>query len=535
MKYILNFLKNLFFVSGILIILGASGFAQSEADLEVSSLTSSQSVRGGEKLIVTVTVNNVGQKSAENVYFGLNFQLQDSIVSAIPNRGKCEIQKGNQHVVCRLENLKNGESVSAAVEIKVDHFGDISQPANDDRLPDISPGNLPVDPLGTITTDPVKNLSQPDGGRDIDIYFFANSESIDANRENDDGRITIRALPSKNIPPRVELVSPKNESVRIKPLNKTLEIPLVIKAFDPDGKITKVRVVEQNFQIIFEDNQYKFVFGDKKYTGQEAEDHKEELAQYFGGDAAPNGDGTYGYIWKNLRYGRNRVFIEAEDDGERGDVTYLDIEVKSDATIEVVSPKKDRIVSPGSTVTFETISKFGEGVTPQIRIMGMEESPITKLTDLPVMKQVSKNGNVYKHQFTWKVPEERDFDFSIIALENGEETNITETFRIIGAYPRVIKFVSLKNGQVFDSAKPIEIKIEARDSRGVVVPDEFDLLIDGKKFVEMNNSLCEQCFPKSYIWRPPFLKKGTHTIQVIAKTWRNVELGKSELISIIIN
>lgn len=518
-----NLSKNLLMFSLILSFFGAICFAQEEKenkfDLEVTAQAASETARGGETFSYTVTVKNTGAATATNVILMQDGDLGETTASA--SAGVCALLKESAQIPkpfqCRLGDIEKGESVIINFSIRLKHFG--GEPEEYNRSPVMLP---------SITG------QSENSKKSIIADINVTSEETEANTENNIVTIRAELLPSTNLPPRIEIVLPKVESTYIKPLTKKLEIPLLIKAFDPDGKITKVRVNEQNFQIIIEDNQYKFVFGGKKYTAQEAEDRREELEQYFGGDAVSNGNGTYSYVLKNLKYGINRVFVDTTDDGERFASTSLEIEVKSDATMEIVSPVAEQVIAPGTNLTFETASKFGNGITPQLRILGVQEENFIPKTfaEVPLMQQVSKTGDAYKHQFVWKVPKEGDFEFTIIAFENGEDTKTSQFVRITGAYPRIIKFISLKNGQVFDSQKPIEIKIEARDSKGTIVPDRFDLLIDGKKFVEMNNSLCEECLPKSYIWSPPFLTKGTHTIQVIGRNWRGIELGKSEVITI---
>jgi hypothetical protein len=523
MPNILTFIKFLLFAALNLTICVTICPAQNKTDIEVTAQAAAETARGGETFSYTVTVKNIGPAKATRVIL-----MQDGNsgeTSASPSAGTCALLKESSQIPtpfqCRLGDLEKGESVIINFSIKIHDFGGEPEESMN------SPTALPT--LPDFNQSPESQADQSKTTlADIDV----SAEETDENSENNRAVVRAELLPSKNLPPRVAVISPKSEIVIVKPISKSLEVPLIIKAFDPDGKITKVRVLEQNFQIIIEDNQYKFVFGGKKYTAQEAEDRHEELASYFGGDAVQNSDGTYGYVWKSPRYGKNRVSIDAVDDGGRTGSTTLEIEVKSDAAIEIVAPQNEQLFPPNSNVTIETISKISDGVTPQVRLLGTQPTYPMNFTDLPLMRQVSKTGNTYKHQFIWKGVKEGVYDLVPMVLENDQDTNTTGFVRIVVAEPRVIKITSLKNGQVFDAQKPVEIKIEARDSKGGIVNDEFELMIDGKSYVKINNSLCENCMPKSYIWNPPFLTKGIHTVQIIAKNFQGIKLGQSETITI---
>ena len=522
-----------FIVSILILAANVFCFAQNKIDLELKVQTAAETVRGGEKFFFTFVINNIGSEKATDVIFIQDEETMARFVSFVPSKGNCEIIKirgSSDKLSCKLGDLEIGESVNILIEAQAEEWGDISQIKETSKEKSLYAelNKKPLQLLGErFENGTSENLPFE---HKISVEGWASSESNEINGDNNRVRFDIKLQPSLNIPPRVEILSPVDQSVVIKSIKDAMELPIKIKAFDPDGKIRKVEVLEQNFQIIVEDNQYKFVFGGKKFTAQEVEDNRESLKKYFGGNAQPAGDNTYTYIWKSLKYGKNKISVTAIDDGGRYALDSLEIEVKSDATVEFITPKDKEVFAPNSTIIFETTSQFGENINPKIDIL--KNNFQTYENEMLTMTKISSLGNTYKHQTAIKFTDEGIYDFSILVTENGIETNRIFGHRIFIAEPRDIKIVSVKNGQEFSEKDSIEIVVEARDSKGKIVDDELELVIDGKSYKKVNNSLCYMCEPRSALWKSQFIEKGTHTIQIIAKHQFGTKLGQSEIITI---
>lgn len=533
MTFLPNLTAQLLFIFALILLQNLICLAQNKVDLELKTETSSKVVNGGEKFTVTLTVTNLSQQTAENVTFGLDSDSIFSISPIVLNQEKCELY--NERLFCRVKSLKGGESTVAKIEIQVRDFGDISELSEDFR----KILSTASESTKIIASDLQRKLGVGDHSIEISARTFSGCETFDTNLENNDGRFTLRGFPSKNIPPRIEIVSPKNTTTIIKPLGKAVEVPITIKAFDVDGKLERVNVneqnyqSEQNYQIVFEGNQMKIVFESKlvfdgkQITEQKVETNKESLAKSFGGDISKTGKDTYRYIWKNLKYGRNRIIFDVIDNGGRSALKLLEVEVKSDAEIKIISPKDQQVFPPNSIITVETTSKVNEGTTPKIILNGTKSLnaldrflPFTP----PVLEQISKAGNIYKHRLILKNLEEGVYNFETILFENGEDTKNGDFCRIIIAEPRIISIKSLKNGQELEQNKPIEIFFDVKDTKGQAVQDEIELLVDGKNRQTVSN---QPIHWTSY-------EKGTHTLQIIAKHKFGIKLGESEIITVFV-
>lgn len=516
LRHIFSVLCLTFFVCTIV-------FAQDKVDLEIKVQTASETARGGETFPYTVTVSNIGSTKATDVIF-IQYGPEEAIfVSGVPNKGNCEIGKGTSNTEralrCMLGDMEAGETITTVVELKIEEFGDISESENRIQdLPKTLQGNSYSDNsfLGHVSVYPKEE---------------------DVNEENNNAGVSVRLLPSKNIPPRIEIVSPKQDAVFVKPLNKEIEVPIVIKAFDVDGKIAKVTIGDNSrFQFVFEDNQYKCVVDGKTYTKEELEKAYEDETFLNSLEIRANltGKDTYTYIAKKFKYGANWIFITAIDDGGRTTSYSIAINIKRDATVEIVSPKSQQIFAPNSTITVETTSQINDSQLSQLRIIGTRNNyfyPDT--TSIPLLKKVSKNGNTFKHQFVWENVPEGIYNLQVMLFDGEYPSYYSKELTVIIAEPRVIKITSIKNGEEFESGENVEIKVEVRDKKGQVVDDKLELLIDGKSYSDnINNSLCGGCMPKSYIWQSPYIEKGIHKIQVVAKYQNGTISTQSEIITI---
>jgi Bacterial Ig domain len=208
-----------------------------------------------------------------------------------------------------------------------------------------------------------------------------------------------------------------------------------------------------------------------------------------------------------------------------------------------VSPTSNQVFTPNSTITIETTSKINDSTLSQLRIAGTQNDYFnTDTASIPLLRQISKTGNTYKHQYIWKNAKEGVYNLNV-GLYDGETSSAYAGVTVIIAEPRIIKIFSLKNGQEFEEGKPIKISVDATDAKGIVVQDELELIVDGKSKTTVYNawkygseSPNNMILDKDYGSNLSELEKGTHTIQIIARqknySGDGAILGKSEIITI---
>lgn len=332
---------------------------------------------------------------------------------------------------------------------------------------------------------------------------------------------------SENLPPRVEIVSPANETTLIKADQKSPDIQIKIKAFDTDGTIKKVDVSGYTIPItgmISEGDQIKYIVWDRTYSIEEmiaiesdSDSHNKLIGQFYE-EAVKTGKDVYIYTLKNPKYGTNKIRVKATDNGGKTTSTMVEFTVKGDSTIEFVQPESKQVFSPNSTVAFETVSKLNNGQVKRIyfqRINGINGNDFIN----PTAELVSIEGNVYRHRYILKNLIEDDAYqlFQAVLIEQSGAVTKSEPINFLVRNVPKINITSLKNGQEIEGEKEIKILFETTDSNSM---DEFELYINGKY----------QASPSSgYIWINP--KKGVHKIQIIAK-FDDIELSKSELITV---
>jgi len=551
--YIL-FTKNTLPVILTVLFLGLVSVAQETPDLERKAETSVKKVRGGETFFYTFTVTNRADKTVKDVLLAHEIEEKLTLISASVTRGSYRTVSSNyrtrgKRILAELGDIEGYASASLTIEAKVVDWGDISAPLA--GLRGTGDGSGPFrEPLRVL-----RDGSQAGDQKTIEDgkpAEFSTSLVMDFPHvrygegyylEHDDSpRLTIALLPSRNIPPRVQIISPKTEAVFVKPLTKEIEVPIGIKAFDPDGAIKKVVVQDMynppKFGLKMEDDGvYKYVVAGKTYTQEEMDERRgdDKFSALYENRLPITASGNYSYTAKRFMYGINMISICATDDGGRETCTDTSFTIKSDSVVELVKPAGD-VFLPNSVVTVETVSKIGEGVTPKIVLYGTKDfyEP-----DHPVMQLVSRTGNTYVHRYTWTVGEEGLYDLRPTLLENGQDTGIFASLRTVAALPRVIKITSLRNGQVFSENDRITVTVQATDINGKILQDKLVLLVDGRVHgdVSMSQTIMTVSpyrpvsaeYSGSYMLN---IKPGPHTVQVIASHEYGTKLGRSDVINI---
>lgn len=309
--------------------------AQEGVDLALTSQVSRDQVRGGETFTVNSKVTNLGAKTATKVYVSINHDSSATFVSATASQGECKIYQDVKKTICDVGDIKNGDAVDVLLEMK--GVGDDSEP--------VRSSNFVLAPFGNKETPrAAPPPDSPGGAKEIKIYVNASSIEPDVDWKNNNVDLQLWALPAKNIPPHIEILSPKTQAVIKKPIDKTLDIPVTFKAYDPDGKLTHVvindntaamrSVDEKRFRSVYENGEYKIYIGDKEVSEQELKDYTAELNRKAITKVQPGSDGVYTFLWKNLQYGKNNLHIQAVDNSGGYGFATVTIEVISDAKVE---------------------------------------------------------------------------------------------------------------------------------------------------------------------------------------------------------
>lgn len=488
-------------------------FAQNKVDIELKVQPASDTARGGENFAYKITVRNAGSAKASNVILIQDEPKLTTFVSYFPSKGKCEVDDNKGHVDrilrCRLEDMEVGESIIILVDTKIHNFGDVSETI-DSAIK--SPTSISLSISGI----------EPDTNENSLGSINVRAEETEENLENNRAEVYVNLLPSSNIPPRVQIISPKNEEIISRAAKKLTKITFTIKAFDPDGTVEKVTVNTQQFSISIEYPENKYVIDGKKYSIKEVEENMEVFKKYFGGEAKRIGKDTYTFTLENPRYGLNSIFVRAEDNGKRVGHAFIRLTVKGDNSIEFTKPVKDAVIQPNTDVMIETLSKLNDGKLVQLQLIGN-----ALCCENHFMKQISQTGNIYLHQYFWKNIDKGYYNLQVILTEDTGAFTYSESLQFKVTEKPKVKITSLKQMQIFKEDEEVPIEIEAIDPDGEV--KNIIIYTDGnyeKDFSWQQGGINK----KGRIWR---MRKGTHKIYAKVIDDMDVE-AESDPITIIV-
>ncbi|MBS1796650.1 MAG: hypothetical protein JSS81_22660 [Acidobacteria bacterium] len=495
-------------------LLCAVCFAQGKVDLEVKAFASSKTARGGESFSYTITVSNIGSARATDVMLVQTELRAANFVSNVPSRGTCAVDdregRGTRILRCKLGDIEPGETIVTAIELKIRDFGDLSE-APDKRYK-----------LPSLQSLPDSIQSSANSNDDSLAVIDVSAEEREENKENNYARVSVRLLPSKNIPPRVQIVAPENETVITRSAKKLARVTFTIKAFDPDGKIERVRVNTQQFDILIGSSENLFVIEGKSYTSKELEDNK-DLQKYFGGDAKRIAPDTYTFTLENPKYGLNVIFVEAVDDGGRAADDSVRLTVKGDNSIEFTKPLQNSVIKPGTNVVIETLSKLNDGSEGKFELIGNQIC----CGNPPLMKQISRRGNDYVHQYIWENIAKGYYNLQIFLTEDTGAFTYSGSLQFKVTEKPAVRIISPRPGQTFKAGEKIPIEIEAADPDGTI--KDVSVKVNGK-------------YESKFDWRPErygksgdidFLSSGIYRITATAVDEMDVET-ESESITIIV-
>lgn len=312
--------------------------AQKKADLEITAQHDDNSIRGGEEFSYQFTIRNLSAEVANDVQVINHFERLARFVSITPSQGDCEIGTyvyALPEARCSLGALAGNSAATISVTVKADDYGDASQTKN--RIEELTA----KDSITTRRLIEAQGLTMNDiteQRRRLEINATVYAQNNNENDENNRARFSVSLLPSRNIPPRLEILSPQNKSIVLKPEKGTFDVVLRIKAFDSDGKIVKVIVNDQS-KFVYENGAMKLVLGGKTFSGREIEKNQAEIEKLT--TAVAVGNNIYTYTLKNLASGQNHVVVSIIDDGGRSTSQSVYFEVKGDPAIKTSDVKKE--------------------------------------------------------------------------------------------------------------------------------------------------------------------------------------------------
>ena len=505
-------------------------YGQEKVDLEIKGTSPIKTVSGGEKLVYTFTVTNLSSETAKDVYLNHSLPREGQFVSAIVSQGNFKTNSPENpirqpFVLCHFGDIQGYAEATVTIEIKLNDWGDRS--ANDknenSRLlaliekienrenpkPFVKDENLPVD------------LAKKSLPLEI-MYPNYSCENCNYKEQQFAQYIPLNLLPSKNAPPRVEIITPTEEQIITRNSKKLTKVVFNIKAFDPDGTIEKVTVNTQQFSVSVEYPENKIVIDGEKYSLKEVADNPEKFQKYFGGDAVKVDKDTYTFTVENPKYGLNVIFVEAVDNEKRTGSASVRLTVKGDNSIVFNNPINNSIIKPDTDLIIETVSKLNDGIPTEILLI--ENSLCCE--NRP-MKQISKTGNSYTHQYLWKkIPKGRYYAQILLTEDSGAYTYSEGVEFKVTEKPKV-KITSVKNGQIFNQGDDVPIEIDATDADGTI--ENVSVSVDDK--YERDFSWNQGGYKKSGTISS--LRKGTYIIKAKVSDDLEVEV-ESEPITVIV-
>jgi uncharacterized repeat protein (TIGR01451 family) len=496
-------------------------------DLQVKVQMATDTVRGGETLSYMITAGNIGSAKASNVILINDTIRAGEIVSGVPSIGNCELdgRRSEKLLRCELGEIEAGSSVTILVSAKIHDFGDVSETGKSPSSPFEINRKLVNEAAKPLQVEREASDREPDEalGTSLASIWLSADGGQEHNEENNRASILAKLLPSKNIPPRIKIISPKTDALIIRRARTPFKMTVEIEAFDPDGSIEKV-VVRENSNTarpFVEDGQYKFHYEGKKYTAK-------GLEEFWAGNppverlAARTGKNTYAYTIADPDYGMNRLSVDAVDNGGRKQFSMVGFTVKGDATIEIISPTANQVVEPGSDLVVEVESKLNEGQVKELILLRPDSYSMNE-TDHARFQLVSKRGNIYRHRYVLKnVKEDSVTNIRAMLVEDSGAITGSESVGFLVRKRPKIRITSVSDGQVFEKPESITFNFESLDhSRD----EQFKLYINGKYHADLY-------YGGGYIWHRP--KPGTYTIEIAAIAFREIELARSEPIRIIV-
>lgn len=483
---------------------------QNGTDLEVK-VAAPASVHGGEIFSYSLKVTNIGLGNARGVYL-INTEFRTGLFTSVsPSRGECEIDHKNFNTEtfrCELGDLGPGAGVTVTVQSKLFEFDEDQSPINlESPFRNAIDGEEPKANRGAEKAERIHSR--------VTVLVRGTEES---NEVNNSVSVSSLLFPSRNLAPRVKVLSPASEATIVRRSKSPFTMRLTIEADDPDGSVENVYVQDSFYKIKpVAGGEAAFLYAGKKYSAEQIDEISK--SQPFGGLAKKVGDGIYAFETSNVDYGINHFHIRAVDNGGRETTSIFSFVVKSDADVKITSPRQNEVVKPGSDLVIEATSIIREGPVGKVAVYFDSLDRIENQE----MTLVSRRGRVYRHRFVFKNIAHRNHAFAnvrVILTERSGGITESESVSFLIRERNNVHLASPVAGNVYSVKSPVPIKFESDD-------------LQSRYRVLVNRELVTEAYGenKEYLWRPT--DPGKYAIQIV-QVFSGIELSRSQVVDIVV-
>lgn len=533
-----SLLNKILLVSIVSLFVVSNCLAQNKVDLELTVQSAAKSVRGGENFAYLITVRNIGSAKVTDVRVNQHEEEMTPFIAYAPSKGTCEVKErrgfvGDRNLVCHLNDIEAGETVVISVEMQILDFGDVSLIENENsfEINEKLQNRVNKKPLEDFANSmSAQEMAQLKTQQNSIGYASVSAKELEENTENNQAEISVERLPSKNIPPRVKILSPQENAMVTRHSGKLTTVTLTIKAFDPDGTIEEVGVRANQINPSVEHPLTHVIIRGKEYSIEELQNNPTLLEQAEGGKAIKTGKDTYTYTIENPNYGINTVQVGAIDNGGRGSGASIQFTVKGDNSIEFTNPVKNAVIKPHTDISIETTCKLNDGKLVGLQLMGarLDGYSFASTFDEVPMKLLSAQGGVYRHQYTLKNAEKGVYNLRVYLTEDSGAFTYSEDVRFTVSEKPTVKINIPNAKQIFKENEEIPFTVKAADADGRV--KSVTVLVNGED--KNNNWRTDDngSYRNGYFYS---LRKGTYTMTAKVKDDLDVE-AESEPLTIVV-
>ncbi|HMG72787.1 MAG TPA: Ig-like domain-containing protein, partial [Pyrinomonadaceae bacterium] len=365
-----------------------------------------------------------------------------TLVSSNASQGSCKFRGGSLY--CKLGTLAVGASATVVMVIK----------------PYEGIGGFPREGKMTAT------------GADV------GSREVDNNAANNSVTEMTLMLPDPNLPPQVEIESPKSGAYLVRPTALTIDA----KASDPDGTVDTVEFFDNG----------KLIGAGSRST-----------ANHF----------TISV--RELQFGRHVFGAVATDNKGRQNIAgAVSIIVNGSARVEIVSPLSGSVISPGTNLTLTASARPESGILKKVEFFANDIS-------------LGEGAQVQPTQYSlrWPKLERGSYSFVAVATDGSEVSTTSAPIMIkVSTIPKV-SLVRPAEAARFPASTNLSIIAKADQGDEV---KKVDLYANGKFIGHMTN---DELDVFRFTWRSP--QAGLYVLTAVATNPMGVT-GESAPVKIIL-
>lgn len=397
------------------------------ADLAVACTSSANPVRAPNNVTYTCRVTNNGPQVATEAGLNGSPTPDGTLVSSNASQGSCKFRGGNLY--CKLGTLAVGASATVVIVIK------------------------PYEGFASF----------PREGKMTATGAAVGSREVDNNPANDSVTEMTLMLPDPNLPPRVEIESPKSEAYLVGPTALTIDV----KASDPDGSVDKVEI-----------------FDNGELIGA-------------GSRSTPN---HFTFSVRELQFGPHILGAVATDDkGRWNEAGRVLIIVNGSARVEIVSPLSGSVILPGTDLTLTASARAESGILKKVEFF---------LSGI----SLGEGAQVQPTQYTLRFPklESGQYEFVAVATDGSEVSTTSAPIRIkVSTIPKV-SLVRPAEAARFRASTNVSI-IARAENQAVDEVRKVDLYANGEFIGHMTN---DEWDVFRFTWRSP--QTGVYVLTAVA-------------------